>query len=316
MTFARPIGLWGIFGAVAVGALLAAASRRSRRLARSLDPGFRGPGPLRSALLPAVAAALLAVAIARPRWGFRLEAAPGPESDLVVVLDTSGSMLVRDVLPDRFTRARLFVRQTLDSLPPTTRAALVRVEGSGEVVVPPTLDRTAIENALAELSPRGAAAAGSNLAAGIAAARELLETRRSRSRRILLVSDMESLEGRIEAEARACRDAGIVLDVAVTGTAAGGPVPAPGGGFLKVAGNAVVSRANPELARRIARLASGTFANAGAGVVATAPARTGRSPEPTGAWVRVPADRTAWPLSLAMIAWIGWMWPWRGRRPE
>jgi len=316
VSFAHPAWLWGVAAAAAAGALLAAASLRSRRLVRSLDPSFRGSGAFRSAILPAAVAALLSLAASRPRWGYRIEPAPGPESDVTIVLDTSGSMLVRDIQPDRFTRARIFVRQLLHRLPASTRVSLIRVEGSGEVVVPPTLDRQSLENSLDQISPRGAAAAGSDLAAGVAAARELLSGRRTRARRVVLVSDLESLEGSVESEARACRDTGVILDVILSGTAAGGPVPAAGGGFLKDgSGRAVLSRARPDIGRQAARIASGSFVDLG---TAVGPPRFAPLPGPsakTGGRVRVPADRTIWPLALAMIVWLGWMWPLRAGRP-
>ena len=148
MRWAEPVWLWGIAVSFFVGLLLRVAQLRALRFTRRIDPRFSGRGIWRACVLPAACIALLSAALAHPQWGYRRVASASAESDAVLVLDTSGSMLTRDVSPDRFSRARLFARDLLRELPDTLRIGLVRVEGEGSVVSPLTLDRDALRNSL------------------------------------------------------------------------------------------------------------------------------------------------------------------------
>jgi Ca-activated chloride channel family protein len=313
VSFARPIWLAGLPAALAAGAVLVWISRRALASVRRIDPSFPRGGLWKRAVLPSCTLGLLFVALAGPTWGLRETAADVPETDVVLLLDTSGSMLARDVTPDRFTRAKMFARELLRRLPANVRVGLVRVEGDGEVISPLTLDREALANELDELAVRGAQKPGSDLGRGLEKAEALLAGRGSRGRAIVLLSDGEDLESRLATEAQRCRQLGIAVE------AAGAPVPARGGGFLvDAAGHPVVSRARPDAMRRIARETGGVSADfsgpeSPAPRIASAVASLQRGGR--GRRVRQPADRSAWPLAAAVVAWTAWMWPRREVRP-
>lgn len=311
MTFSDPRWLWGALAALILVPTAAAAHRRALAAVRRIDPAWRGRSGAR-AVLPALAAALLCAALARPQWGLRAVAAAESASDVVLLVDTSGSMLARDVPPDRFTRARLFARDFLRALPASTRVAIVRVEGDGEVVSPLTLDRAASEDAIEELAPRGASAPGSDLGRGLRTAAALLAARHAAAESIVLVSDGEDLDAGMREAAAECRRRGIVLDAAIVGTPAGAPVPARGGGILSADGGPVVSRAHPDALAAIAAESGGKLVDPvavprAAEVLAAAAGRSGsragRSP------LREPVPRGSWPLAGAMAAWAGWWLP-------
>lgn len=315
VTWGDPRWLWGIPAAALLVPALDFAARSAARAVRSLDPAFR-PRPRWRALLPAAAAALLCAALARPQWGLRAVPVPSAENDVVILVDTSGSMLARDVAPDRFTRARLFARDLLHRLPDNVRAAVVRVEGEGEVVCPLTLDRAAAEDALEELVPRGASAPGSDLGSGVRASLALLAGRASRAKSIVLLSDGEDLDAGLKSAAEECRRRGVILDAAVTGTASGAPVPARDGGVLVDSGSPVVSRSRPELLESAVRATGGRIlALASSPPAAELLARSLRDASRPGGRqpVREPISRSPWPLAGAIGAWALW---WIPRREE
>lgn len=315
VTWGDPRWLWGV-PACALLAVAVDAARRSAGFAvRRLDPAHR-PRFRGRALLPAAAAALLCAALAGPRWGSRPALSVSSENDVVLLMDTSGSMLARDLAPDRFTRARLFARDLLRRLPESARVAVVRVEGEGEVVCPLTLDRAAAEDALEQLTPRGADAPGSDLGRGVRAATALLAARPSRTKSIVLVSDGEDLDAGLKAAADECARRGVVLDAAVAGTPQGAPVPARDGGILLDGGAPVVSRCRPEILEPVVRATGGrllplaTTADAAAALSATfrdAGGPKGKNP------AREPVSRSAWPVGGAIAAWSLW---WLPRREE
>lgn len=315
MIWAEPRWLWGIVLAVVVAAAADAARRRALRRVRMLDPGFRAR-PRWRALLPAAGTALLAAALARPQWGFRAVPSASPETDVALLLDTSGSMLARDAAPDRFGAARLFARDLLRRLPETARVAVVRVEGDGEVVCPLTLDRAAAENALEELTPRGADAPGSDLGRGVRSALALLSARPSRVRAIVLLSDGEDLDAGLREAAAECRRRGIALDTVAAGTEAGAAVPSRAGGILTEGGSPVVSHARPGELAALARGTGGRFALAASpsGATELAASFAEATGGGRGAPVREPISRRAWPLAGALAAWAGWWTPRRHRR--
>jgi len=317
MIWAEPRWLWGIAAALLVAAAAEAARRRALGRVRTLDPGFSAR-PRWRVLLPAAGTALLAAALARPQWGFRAVPSASPQTDVAILLDTSGSMLARDAAPDRFGAARLFARDLVRRLPETARIAVVRVEGDGEVVCPLTLDRDAAENALEELTPRGAGAPGSDLGRGVRTALALLSARPSRVRAIVLFSDGEDLDAGLREAAAECRRRGIVLDTVAAGSEAGAAVPSRSGGILTEGGSPVVSHARPGDLAALARATEGRFALAaspsGAAELAASFAGTGTGGG-RGAPVREPISRSAWPLAGALAAWTGW-WAPRRERPE
>jgi Ca-activated chloride channel family protein len=312
MSFAEPRFLWLMLAAPLAALLLRAGEMTALRRIRRLDPARRDRG-LASSLLPAGALLFLAIGLAGPRWGTRQATSLTPGADLVVLMDTSGSMLTRDVLPDRFSNSRLFVRDLLRRLPDTVRVALVRVEGEGEVISPLTLDRTAILGGLDELAVRGAAAPGSDLGDGLRKARALLSSRQTQFRSILFVSDGEDLDRNLHDAVNECGQANIVVDAVGVGTPAGGPVPAREGGFVSdLSGQSVISRAHPDSLAEIARQTGGVFIDLSnrsaspAGLIRSV-AGLGRLRE--GATHREPVPRAAVPLTVSILLWSAALFP-------
>ena len=73
---------------------------------------------------------LVAVALARPQWGFIQREVKQRGRDVIVAIDTSRSMLATDVAPSRLARAKL-VAQDLLRLVRGDRIGLVAFAGLG-----------------------------------------------------------------------------------------------------------------------------------------------------------------------------------------
>src|SRR5919107_3554637 len=174
MSFREPLLLVGL-GLLPL-ALLAyvAAQRRRRRFAVrytnvDLLASVARASPLRHlpALLLLLAFAALLVALARPE---RTVAAKREEATVIMVTDTSGSMLAKDVLPDRLTAAREAARTLARQVPEDFRLGLIKFGSQAEQVVEPTTDRARLMLALRQLSVKGATAMGDGLELGLQAA--------------------------------------------------------------------------------------------------------------------------------------------------
>ena len=101
------------------------ASRRRRRaleafadhaLVRRLTATVSAASRRWKAALVLASFALLAVALARPQFGTRVETVRSTGQDIVVAVDLSTSMLAEDVSPNRLERARLAILRLIGNL--------------------------------------------------------------------------------------------------------------------------------------------------------------------------------------------------------
>ena len=107
------------------------------------------------------ALSLLVVALARPQWGFHLEDVRRTGLDVLVVLDTSRSMMASDLPPSRLQQAKWGVRDLLRQLQ-GDRVGLIPFAGSSLLQCPLTIDYAAfamtLDDVYAGIIPRGGTA--------------------------------------------------------------------------------------------------------------------------------------------------------------
>jgi Ca-activated chloride channel family protein len=279
VSFAEPDLLW-LVALPVVAAVLAVwrhrvRQRQQRRLASPgvwdrLMGGTPATGLLRM-LAWCVAAALVALALARPQWG----ELPGEESvrtrDLVVALDVSDSMLSPDLRPSRLGRSLEVVQRALPGLE-GNRVGVVVFAGEAYPLVPLTTDLSAVATFLDGVRPQMVALPGSNLQSATAAALRLLPSE-GEGRVVVFMTDGENLQGDVGAAAEALTDAGVGVLAVVAGTASGGPIPVPAeDGKVRYkrdsGGQPVVTRARPEVLAEIAKAVDGDVLElTGGGVV-------------------------------------------------
>ncbi len=101
--------------------------------------------------------AVLAVAAARPQLTSDV---PVSKTTIILALDESGSMCLTDVLPNRLTVAQHAAREFVDAQPKGHEMGLVLFAGYAELAVPPTTDRSALDQALNNLSTSPGTAIG------------------------------------------------------------------------------------------------------------------------------------------------------------
>ena len=174
MGFREPLVLIGLaLLPLAVLAYVAAQQRRRRYAVRytnvDLLASVAKASPLRHlpALLALLAFAALLVALARPE---RTVAAKREEATVIMVTDTSGSMLAKDVRPNRLTAAREAALTLTKQVPEDFRLGLIKFGSQAEQVVEPTTDRGRMELALRQLDVAGGTAMGDGLKLGLEAA--------------------------------------------------------------------------------------------------------------------------------------------------
>ena len=198
------------------------------------------------------------LALARPQWGIVREKVEREGVDIVLLLDSSGSMATADVAPNRFFVARQALASLVDRLE-GDRFGLVAFEGEAYPLAPLTLDADALGLFLETMEPGMVPSPGTSLGTGLAKGLDLFVDKDRRNKVMVLVSDGEDLEGDVEAAIRRAKDAGVIVHTVGVGTEAGQPVPdidreGRSLGFKHDAsGSVVVSRLNPASLEAIAR---------------------------------------------------------------
>lgn len=187
--------------------------------------------------------------------------------DVVVALDVSQSMGVRDVAPDRLRAAKDFIQRLGDELT-QSRVSLVLFAGVGIQRYPFTADPAVLGEALESIGggfkPQQG---GSSLAAGLGAALGAFapDARESaRSKAIVLIGDGEDQTG-VALDLAGLRASNTRLFTIGVGTSAGGPVPSYDrfGRFdkylLHADGRQIVSRLNEDTLRALAEGTGGQY---------------------------------------------------------
>jgi Ca-activated chloride channel homolog len=274
--FAEPtvLALSLLLAAIAAGAVLFSFRRRAARTATLVSPALAakadlapaGGSPTATAVLALLVALGLGAALAHPRWGKTMETAQRRGADVVLVLDTSASMRAADVSPSRFVLARQAAQSLLSRLG-SDRAALIACEGEAQALVPLTLDAAAVGLFLDAMEPGMGAKPGTSLASGLATAADLFPAGSSGGRNVVVFSDGEDLEGGVDGAIARAKAEGIIVHAVFVGAVNGTGAPIPDvdaagrtSGFKSDAnGQPVLSKADPELLRRLAGQTGGSF---------------------------------------------------------
>jgi len=303
------VGFWGL--ARRRSALLRLVSRS--QFVRFL-PDFSRRRSFARLLLACTALLLLALSATGPVRGYTYRDSSSRGLDLVVCIDTSNSMLARDLRPSRLERARREVLGLLEHLR-GDRVALIAFSGDTREVAPLTHDRFTLRGLLRFVRPEDNRMGGTDLAAAIEHGLSLFDGRTGAHEAIILLTDGEDLGGRANEVATRAAEIGIRIYVVGLGTEGGGKIPVVDDlgreAFLRdQEGNEVVTRLSGASLQAIAKTTGGDYLS------------TENSPTPLedlyrarisklegrdleGGQRKVPHDRYQWALVLALACILG-----------
>ena len=169
MSFQSPIALLALVAVPILAALYLLAQRRRRAYAvrfTNLDllgsvvprsPGVRRHLPTALFLLALTG---LAFSFAKPQATINV---PGDRSQVMLVIDVSGSMQASDVQPTRMAAAENAAESLVNALPPNASVGLVAFNSSAFVIVPPGSDRDTLRAGIESLRARGGTAIGDGI---------------------------------------------------------------------------------------------------------------------------------------------------------
>ncbi|MFA7256315.1 MAG: VWA domain-containing protein [Kiritimatiellales bacterium] len=246
--------------------------RRAARLARLISsnvwktviPGFKTKRSGRRTVLRLLALLCVGLALTRPQWGTRWEEVKQRGLDIIVVLDTSKSMLAEDIKPNRLKQAQWAVRDFVKHLK-GDRIGLVAFAGSSFLQCPVTIDYAAftmmLDDLYAGIIPRG----GTAIEQALKKAADSFDKESEADRVIILITDGEDHEGDPMRMAEQLRKEHIKLFSIGVGTLGGELVPTSEGYVKDSNGQVVKSSLNEGLLEKLARETGGFYVRSAPG---------------------------------------------------
>jgi Ca-activated chloride channel family protein len=265
LEFTRPAWLW-VFVALPILAGVAHRGHKLRRhawnrLGKTIFP--RAEADWRWL----IALGLLIFAAAGPRWNWRSGQGARTGQDIILVIDASRSMGATDALPNRMgttiTSAESLIRAI--GTEQGGRVGVVAFAGRGVVRSPLTDNLGVVADAVKSIRPGSIQPGGTNIAAGVGLALDLLvKSSRDVPRSIVLFTDGEDHNGTWPAlVARLRREKVTLHGVAVGDAETGHSVPTIGGKPLRFQGQVVESRRNDTPIEALAAATGGSILRLG-----------------------------------------------------
>lgn len=217
-----------------------------------------------SFIFTALAIIFLTIAFMRPQTKSSLKRVNIKSENIVFALDLSASMHTRDILPDRLSNAKTFIRRIVSQFK-TENIALVVFAGEALIQCPFTTDYNTFLELLQFADSRNIGLPGTNLAGAINRSLAYIKGKFLKNSIIVLLSDGESFQGDIDSAIAASKKAGVIIYTVGVGTPNGEPVPIYNDkqqitGYKKDRyGNIVVSKLNSERLKKIASSTGGKY---------------------------------------------------------
>jgi len=251
------------------------------------------------------------LALIQPQWGYHQKEVKRKGVDVVLLVDTSKSMLAEDVKPNRLEAAKRAIEDLLRVME-GDRIALVKFSGTAFVQCPLTLDYGSFRLFLADLSagtmPRGGTAIGTAIRRGIAA---FGQKRKDKHRVMILITDGEDHGSDPLGAAKEAAKTGIRIYTVGVGRKSGDYIWVRDEDGKRVRlvdkqGNFVKSHLDEMLLNKIAIETGGRYTPADspdmglAGIYKKYVAEMEKK-ELAGKWVREYENRYQWPLLIAFV---------------
>lgn len=198
----------------------------------------------------------IVIALTEPKWNPKPLQIKRAGRDIVILLDTSRSMLAEDIKPSRLERAKIAIADLLERLA-GDRIAIVTFAGNATVKCPLTQDYAFVRMVLVGISTESNSRGGTMIGDSIRKATEDVFDRQSRQYKdIILITDGEDHDSFPVQAAEKAAESGVRIIAVGLGDENEGsriPVTAPDGEktFLKYSGREVWSKLDADTLRKV-----------------------------------------------------------------
>ncbi|EIJ44160.1 von Willebrand factor type A-like protein [Beggiatoa alba B18LD] len=203
------------------------------------------------------------IALAQPRWDYELQTLFKPQTQLLIVLDLSDSMHVRDLPHARLEQAIQEITELLETQADMS-IGLLAFAGIPHIITPLTDDYQTIKHLLYELKPSLLPIQGSRFAPALEQALFLLKTTANSEeavQHILLISDGEFEPQDVAQSIKLLQNSRAFLHSLAVGTVSGGHIPqeTQDKWVTDAQGNVVISRLHEEILRQLVQVGRGIY---------------------------------------------------------
>jgi Ca-activated chloride channel family protein len=205
---------------------------------------------------------VIVVALTEPRQNQKPMEIKSQGRDVVILLDTSRSMLAEDIKPSRLERAKIAIGDLLKQLA-GDRIAIVTFAGSATVKCPLTQDYAFVRMAVADISTESVGRGGTAIGDAIRKAAEGVFDKQSREYKdLILITDGEDHDSfPVEAAQKAAQQGIRIFAIGIGDEKEGSRIPITGPDgqttFLKYQGQEVWSKLDADTLRKVAAATPG-----------------------------------------------------------
>lgn len=214
------------------------------------------------ALVLVLAFVSIVAALTEPKWNPQPQQIKRKGRDVVILLDTSRSMLAEDIKPNRLERSKIAIADLLETLQ-GDRIAIVTFAGNAAVKCPLTQDYAFARMVLADISTESTSRGGTLIGDAIRKATEDVFDRQSREYKdIILITDGEDHDSfPVQAAEKAATEGIRIIAIGLGDDQAGSRIPITGPDgemtFLKYQGQEVWSKLDSDTLRKIVYATAG-----------------------------------------------------------
>jgi len=208
------------------------------------------------AVLLIIAFVCIVIALTEPKWNPQPQQIKRKGRDVVILLDTSRSMLAEDIKPSRLERSKLAIMDLLEKLQ-GDRIAIVTFAGNAVVKCPLTQDYAFVRMVLADISTESTSRGGTMIGDAIRKAAEEVFDKQSREYKdIILITDGEDHDSfPIQAAEKAAQQGVRIIAIGLGDDTTGSRIPITGPNgektFLKYNGQEIWSKLDSDTLRKV-----------------------------------------------------------------
>jgi len=198
----------------------------------------------------------IVIALTEPKWNPQPQKIKRKGRDIVILLDTSRSMLAEDIKPSRLERSKIAIADLMETLK-GDRLAIVTFAGNSTVKCPLTQDYAFVRMALADISTESTTRGGTMIGDAIRKATEEVFDNQSREYKdIILITDGDDHDSFPVDAADKAAVAGIrIIAIGLGDDDVGSRIPITGPDgqktFLKYKGEEVWSKVDSDTLRKV-----------------------------------------------------------------
>ena len=206
------------------------------------------------------AAAFIVLALANPQGAPKTINIASSTGEIVIALDVSKSMLVRDMEMNRsrLDAAKNGISNLVNNIPGTSLSIVV-FAGTAYPHLPMTRDLQSVNTYIQDIDVSMIGSQGTHIAEALEVAVNAFSYHTKR-KAVYLITDGEDHEGGVDESIQRVLSTGAAIHVIALGSEKGGPIPEQNGGVKRDNNNEIViSKTNFELLASIARQTGGSF---------------------------------------------------------